>query len=73
LPFGVSPLVNGYNAELLLLLPEYRGEKMPGIKRISWLGCCSDATAYFGDGVGDILLSKKNARGSNERLLPLDP
>ena len=30
LPFGVSPLVNGSNAELELLLPEYRGKQNAG-------------------------------------------
>ena len=36
LAFGVSPLVNGSDAELLLLLPEHRGKNNAGLERISW-------------------------------------
>ncbi len=36
LPFGVSPLVSGSDAELKLLLPEHRMEIIPEKERISW-------------------------------------
>jgi hypothetical protein len=68
LPFEVSPLVNGSNAELLLLLPEHRGKIMPdwseylggvGVGDASGGGGSGDAADAFGDGVRDIRLYKK--------------
>ena len=68
MPFEVSPLVNGSNAELLLLLPEHRGKIMPdwseylvgvGVGDASGGGGSGDAADAFGDGVRDIRLKKK--------------
>ena len=68
MPFEVSPLVNGSNAERLLLLPEHRGKIMPdwseylggvGVGDASGGGGSGDAADAFGDGVRDIRLSKK--------------
>ena len=86
MPFGVSPLVNCSDAELKLLLPEHRVEinsgKGANILVILLVFCDAgggggggDVADVYGDGVRDIRLSKKNARGSDDkcRLLPLNP
>ena len=78
LPCGISPLVNGSKTELYLLLLKHRGGKKgresSGSLRGSSGGVAGDdaggdATADFGEGVGDIRLSRKIKHKWHKRLV----
>jgi hypothetical protein len=86
LPFGVSPLVNCSDAELKLLLPEHRVEINSGkganlllmlmlVVMLVVVVAVVTLPMSMANGVRDIRLSKKTARGSDDRcmLLPLNP
>jgi hypothetical protein len=70
LPYGVSPLVNGSDVELLLLYWSIVEKKCRGLSGSLSCAAFGDASGSaegyvadaYGDGVGDSRVSKKNAR-----------